>query len=114
MRHLIGVSLNHNGNIIDLAANGVEALEKLKSKVSPKFDVVLLDKVMPLMGGFETATRIFKEVESPPYVVIMSADISEENSRMAQSLGVDYVLEKPVLYKDLVEAWRAMEARTAP
>ena len=56
-RTLIRTFLRNNNIEIEQAENGVEALEKIKTR---KPDLILMDLKMPLMDGFE-ATKILKE-----------------------------------------------------
>ena len=70
MRKLISDILNSDPDIevIGTAANGEEALEKVKVS---KPDVITLDIVMPGIGGLETLKRIMSDCPTP--VVMLSA-----------------------------------------
>src|SRR2546430_10587258 len=51
--------LEKRGYLVTLAVDGLQALEECKRR---KFDLILMDVQMPMMGGFE-ATRIIRKVE---------------------------------------------------
>lgn len=81
-------------NIQDTAANGREAIEKLKTQ---KFDIVTLDLHMPVLDGLGFLKES-KGIERPP-VVILSA-INRDDMTIAQSAlkeGASDYVEKPTL-----------------
>ncbi len=64
-----------NGHEVSEAANGAEALDRIRTSV---FDLVFLDWQMPMMGGEETcrAIRAFSDV---PIIVVSARDRSSES-----------------------------------
>jgi CheY-like chemotaxis protein len=58
------------------ADSGVQAIEKLKSKLAP--DVILLDIIMPEMDGFEMLEKINTEKLSSNSVKIILSNKSEQ------------------------------------
>ena len=65
------------GYSVDVAVNGLEAMSML-SKNPTKYDIVLLDVMMPEMNGFETLKNI-RENEYTKFIpVIMITAVSEE------------------------------------
>ncbi len=60
--------------VVGVAANGKEALEKVK-ELAP--DVVLMDIVMPIMGGVEATRRIGKESPGTKVLALTQYDIGE-------------------------------------
>jgi DNA-binding response OmpR family regulator len=74
------------------ATNGLEAIRKVKD-VMPH--IVLLDIIMPGMGGIDTLKEITKI--NPRIVVIMvTAVIDEELAKRTIQLGADDYLTKPL------------------
>ncbi len=69
IRLLFKEELEEEGYAIDLASNGFEALEKLKSA---HFDLVVLDIKMPGMDGIETLNEI-KKINKDQRVILCSA-----------------------------------------
>jgi PAS domain S-box-containing protein len=78
------------------AVNGAEALEKLSEKI----DVVLMDIHMPVLDGI-SAMRIMKEKGYSVPVVVITADVTEENRIKCEEVGAVKVLLKPINMKKL-------------
>ena len=70
------------------------------------YDVILLDLLMPGMGGLELLSRFRSDSpnKSTPVVVVGGENISVE---VAKTLGADAVVSKPVRRRALVAAVRA-------
>ena len=78
------------------ASGGQECLDLIEHSAG-KIDVVLLDIVMPGMDGFEVLRRrqkseVFKKI---PVIVLTMSD-REEDRELAEQLGADGFLLKPV------------------
>src|SRR5437016_1982145 len=82
------------------AGNGLEALLHVKRQ---RPAVVVLDLVMPRLGGLEALKRI-RSFHPEAKVVIVSGRLDDEVRRQALALGVAGVLEKPVSLPDLLRA----------
>jgi len=67
VRRLYAIGLNQRGYEVKLAANGAEAVERIRRE---KPDVVLLDWVMPLMDGGEVLNKLSSSDTSVPIIVI--------------------------------------------
>lgn len=80
---------------VDIVENGELALEKLKNG---RYDLVLMDTNMPVMGGFEAIKRIRKElpanVKNIP-VITLSAAVLDEDQKKAMEAGANDVVAKP-------------------
>jgi PAS domain S-box-containing protein len=82
------------GQRVDIVANGLEALEAVKSG---HYDVVLMDLQMPVMGGLEATRRIRALPElDQPYIVAMTAGVQPSDREACMSAGMDSYLSKPV------------------
>ncbi|MFQ3597917.1 MAG: PAS domain S-box protein [Chloroherpetonaceae bacterium] len=91
----------------DLANNGVEVLEKLKSK---RYDVILMDIQMPEMDGVEATQRIIAEYppESRPKIIAVTAHALKGDREKYLALGMDDYLSKPVsidAIRGMLEKW---------
>lgn len=76
------------------AAGGVEALEKIRART---FDVVLLDIMMPDMGGNEVLTEIRRTLSDSRLPVIMvTAKSQSEDVAESLALGANDYITKPV------------------
>ena len=94
------LKLTHEGLIAKAVFNGAEAIDILKSE---KYDLVLLDLVMPLEDGFKVLEDINKLKLKAP--VIVSSNLSQdEDIARAQELGaVDYFIKSDTTLAQIVE-----------
>jgi CheY-like chemotaxis protein len=107
MQHL----LTTLGFRVACAANGLEALERLKRE--PPY-LVLTDLFMPHMDGIELMVRLKKAEPPIPLVIAVSGDhvASEAVSGTAAALGAEAVLVKPVTREQLAAAISLAEKST--
>jgi DNA-binding response OmpR family regulator len=91
VRLVFRTSLESVGHVVDEAADGEEALERLADS---NFECVLLDLLMPGIGGMETLRRI-RETGSGVPVVIVTAHGSIPDAVAAMKLGAIDFLTKP-------------------
>ncbi|MBR9989256.1 MAG: response regulator [Gemmatimonadetes bacterium] len=92
-RDLLSRQLARRGYIVETAADGVAALEKLAER---EFDVVLLDVIMPRMDGVETLQRIRADARLEDLPVLMLSSIDEVDSAIrCIELGAEEYLQKP-------------------
>ena len=77
---------------VDLASDGLDALEKLNQQSSP-YDVILLDLVMPRMGGLQFVQAMQQCVEVLPSIIVLSE--YETALREAAAMGISDCLKKP-------------------
>ena len=77
-RSLLGKMIKKEGWTVDLAENGKHAFEILRSK---KFELILLDLIMPVMDGFEFLKKIkkIKKYSKIPIVVVTSKDLTKDD-----------------------------------
>ena len=106
--------LQKRGYVVDLAANGIEALE-LAEKFS--YDLVLMDCQMPDMDGFETTRRI-RESEAGTgrhlSIVAMTANALQGDRERCLAAGMDEYLAKPVRADDFYRMIEMILARMRP
>jgi signal transduction histidine kinase/ActR/RegA family two-component response regulator len=91
------------GAAVEAAANGAEALERLR--VEP-FDLVLMDLHMPVMDGIEAVGRIRAGEAGPsstPVIALTADGVPGEEARL-KTLGFDALQPKPVQPADLFAA----------
>lgn len=82
---------------ITLTRNGVEGL---KSFQSGRFDLVILDIMMPVMDGFTLAEEIKKINETVPIVFLTAKSLKEDRIRGFR-LGCDDYIMKPFSTEEL-------------
>ena len=93
---------------VALAVNGKEAVERLRA--GERYDVVLMDMQMPVMGGIE-ATRLIRADEkttgrvSTP-IVAMTANAMQGDRETCLQAGMDDYLSKPLNQVELAAKLR--------
>src|SRR5436309_15150511 len=100
IRDMLAEQLTTHGFEVLTAGNGLEALLHVKRE---RPAVVVLDLMMPRLGGLETLKRI-RAFHPAAKVVVVSGSLDSEVRRQALALGAAGVLEKPVSLADLVAA----------
>lgn len=91
-------------DVIGEAGNGLEAINLYKS-LSPVPDIVLLDIIMPQLGGIETL-RILKSVNSDIIVVMVSALDSLDRVQECMKNGAKHYILKPFDENKVIEIIR--------
>lgn len=81
--------------IVETASDGVEAMEMLEAEPN-KYDVVLLDRMMPRMSGMEVLAKMSEhsELKYIP-VILQTAKVSKEDILEGLKAGAYYYLTKP-------------------
>lgn len=104
---LVSRALQKNGFETEVASDGVEALTKLEAA---RFDLLILDLMMPRMNGFDVIEQLSENGERPPKILIMTA----ASPSILQDLPVDRVekiITKPFELQTLIRS--AFEAASA-
>jgi two-component system, sensor histidine kinase and response regulator len=83
------------GHSADLAANGQEAVEMVRQK---RYDLILMDCLMPVMDGYQASQAIRKEEGEGNHVTIiaMTANAMQGDREHCLEAGMDDYLPKPV------------------
>jgi CheY-like chemotaxis protein len=88
---------------LETAANGLEAIEKLKAA---KYDLILMDIQMPVLDGLETAEKI-REMESGTTdhipIIAITANAMLGDMEKCLAAGIDDYISKPYKPSDLIE-----------
>ncbi len=93
------------------AENGLEAVNKVSEGM---FDVVLMDKMMPVMDGVEAIRRIREthDGDTLPILAFTAADVTEDIDGL-MAAGADGVVSKPIVHEDIVESLCRAIAKSA-
>tara|TARA_B100000963_G_scaffold350497_1_gene360817 strand:- start:5096 stop:5773 length:678 start_codon:yes stop_codon:yes gene_type:complete len=97
IRNLLKDYLSENGYIISTAENAEQAKEKLKYI---KFDIIILDVMMPGQNGYELTKEIKKQIKIP--IILLTAKGEVENRIKGLELGADDYIGKPFEPKELL------------
>ncbi len=105
---VLGQLLQSEGYQVEVSASGEEALSKLPHQ---KFDLTLLDLLMPGMDGLEVLREI-KRLEPEAVVIIITAYASVESALTAMKMGAYDYIQKPFKNDELLMIIsRALEHR---
>lgn len=112
-RSLISAMLRKLGFIVDVAANGAEAVDTVSK--SPDFDLVLMDMQMPVMDGPEAVRRI-RAMSGPAAelpMIALTADAMPEHRARYMASGLDAILTKPIAWEHLAATVSSIFAKRA-
>jgi len=80
--------------------SGCDALERM---ASDRFDLVILDIIMPEMDGFEVCEKLRRiEAYTETPVIILTAKSAEEDKKRGMEAGANLYLPKPISPKRLI------------
>ncbi len=89
---------------IDFAENGQEAINKF---MHIKYDLILMDCMMPVVDGYE-ATKSIRKIEkenkmAPTAIIALTANATDADKQKCLSTGMDDFISKPIK-REIVEA----------
>jgi len=106
-------ALEASGYNVQVAADGVEALEKIQSD---RPDVVVSDIEMPHMDGWQllAAIRTNNQTRELPVIIVSSLDKADQQAR-GRALGADaYLVKREFDQRELIEAIEHILLRLIP
>jgi len=106
LRTLLKSYLTQEGFQVVVASDGQEALFVARSE---KPDLILLDLMMPEMGGYDFMRVYSREAETP--VIILTARLEENDKVLGLELGADDYITKPFSMRELTARVRAVLRR---
>lgn len=83
--------LQELGVVVDVAENGYEALQRTSVK---RYDAILMDLQMPIMDGFETASKFRARDQHTPIIAI-TADAMQGVKEQVLTAGMNAYISKP-------------------
>ena len=110
-REGLQVALGAEGFIVDVAADGEEALAMFEA-LEP--EIVLLDVMLPRLSGIDVCRRIRSMADTP--VIMVSARREEIDTVVGLEVGADDYVAKPYRVRELVARMRTVmrRSRTRP
>lgn len=102
-------SLEQEGYAIDTAVDGEEALEKAMNN---KYDLLVLDVMLPKMDGIEVCRRI-RETSMVP-IIMLTAKGDDESKIEGLEAGADDYMAKPFNILELKARIKAVLRRVKP
>ncbi|OBH95848.1 two-component system response regulator MprA [Mycobacterium sp. E2733] len=110
VRESLRRSLSFNGYSVELAHDGLEALEMI---ASDRPDALVLDVMMPRLDGLEVCRQLRSTGDDLPILVLTARDsVSERVAGL--DAGADDYLPKPFALEELLARMRALLRRTKP
>jgi hypothetical protein len=99
------------GHRVTVAENGVVALERWAAQ---RFDVILMDMMMPVMDGLE-ATRQIRGLETDRHIpiVAMTANAMESDRQRCLEAGMDDYIAKPIKAQELQDLLQRLASSMA-
>ena len=96
---VLGTILRKEGYLVEFATNGQQAIERIKIE---KFDLLLLDIMMPVMDGITAIAELRAKYHKLPPIIGLSAHAQESNADYFTKLGMADFIEKPVNKAELI------------
>jgi DNA-binding response OmpR family regulator len=107
LRAMLRVYLEQEGYRVVEAGHGREALYVARVE---KPDLIILDLMMPEMGGYEFMRAFSKEASIP--VIMLTAKVEDTDKILGLELGADDYVTKPFNVRELIARVRAVLRRT--
>ncbi|MEK7062122.1 MAG: response regulator [Patescibacteria group bacterium] len=98
----VAFKLSQKGIIASTALDGEEAIKRIKRE---KYDLILLDLLLPKKSGFEVLQELKNDSQSAGAKVIVLSNLGQEdNVRRALDLGAnDYIVKSDININKLTE-----------
>ncbi|WP_199137977.1 response regulator transcription factor [Pedobacter sp. ASV12] len=100
--------LRENLYQVKTVGKGREAIDEASEN---KYDVIILDIMLPDISGFEVCTLLRQRKNTTPIIILSALDTPEEKVRGLES-GADDYLAKPFLFDELLARINAQLRRT--
>jgi DNA-binding response OmpR family regulator len=102
-------NLEFEGYEVDTAIDGVDGYEKI---ISNKYDLILLDVMMPKMSGFDVCKNARANGINTP-IILLTAKGEEIDKIIGLELGADDYITKPFSIRELLARIKAIVRRTS-
>jgi DNA-binding response OmpR family regulator len=106
LRRMVQSYLSQEGFRVLTAADGQEALMVARQEQP---DLILLDLMMPNMGGYDFIRSYNKEGQAP--IIVLTAKLEENDKVLGLELGADDYVTKPFSPRELTARVRAVLRR---
>jgi DNA-binding response OmpR family regulator len=110
LAELIAKGLRGLGIAVDVCFDGADALYRTSIT---RYDVVVLDRGLPVVHGDEVCQRL-GDGEERPRVIMCTASATESEELEGLALGADDYLAKPFSFPMLAARVRALARRSGP
>lgn len=107
IQKLVSVNLKARDYAVEVAGTGEEAVQRFKSG---EYDLIILDLILPGLGGIDVCTQIRQQSDVP--IIVLSAREDEDLKVRALDSGADDYVTKPFSQEELLARVRAMMRRS--
>lgn len=104
MAMFIEMELKHEGYDADVSYNGIDALKKIEEN---KYDLILLDIMLPGLNGIEVCREIRQYYNIPIIMLTAKSDISDKVNGL--DIGANDYMTKPFAIEELLARIRVIE-----
>lgn len=110
-QRIVMFSLKKYNHEVIIANNGVEAIERFREQ---KFNVILMDIMMPVMDGLEATVKIREEelltgAEKRTPIIALTANTMDNDRDKCISYGMDEFMSKPFDMEKLKTIFKELE-----
>lgn len=102
--------LGEAGYVVDVAADGLEGLHLA---IEVDFDLVILDVMLPALGGWQVLARL-REAGRKTLILMLTARDAVYERVHGFELGADDYLVKPFAFSELLARVRSLLRRSTP
>ncbi|MDR1492005.1 MAG: response regulator [Planctomycetaceae bacterium] len=102
------VALEANHYHVTIARNGSQGLALAERQ---KFDLLILDMMMPKRSGFLVLETLRQTEKRPTRIIMVTANEGNRHREYAEQLGVDEYLRKPFPMDTLLESVKRVMAK---
>ena len=88
------------GFLVDTASDGDEALEKI---INHKYELVLLDLLMPVKTGIEVLQELRDKTDKTPVIALASSSDNDERQQVLSLGAAGYYVKSGMDYDELVD-----------
>ena len=103
--------LTESGFNVEIARDGIEAVEKMKASPAGYYDIILMDIQMPKMDGYEASKQIRAlddgQKAAVP-IVAVTANAFDEDRKLALEAGMNGHLAKPYDIPAMIETLKKL------
>ena len=103
-------NLEIEGYTVDIADEGQTGLDKI---LNNKYDLILLDVMLPHISGFDICKKVRKEGITTP-IILLTAKGEEIDKVLGLELGADDYMTKPFGLRELFARIKAVLRRAVP
>lgn len=112
IRETVGEALRAEGFEVQTCADGASALNLITAETSGSVDLIVLDLMLPGLGGLDLCRELRRINNTTPILVISARD-SETDRVLGLEVGADDYLVKPFGLRELVARCRALLRRSS-